>query len=537
MGHALTVEPDDRLAGVDAAMVLDQAPEGVAVIDGERRFVFVNPAAARLCGVERAQLLGSESPFPAPDGRGDPPPGHGEPVDTGEQLAVWFPHPGTYREFAYRLRPLADSGDAVVLFRDVTVARRHQRRLSAIASVASQVADQRSLRSTLDALAGEVFEADTLAAVQVLTVDPTGERFQVLGTAGFDSPPNFFDLLLECRDAGAELAIMKAFTTRRPVVMPHRYDVIMTDPAWAPLREHLRYPEWDWFASVPLIAGGKAVGVLNAYFEPGREVGQNTVDFLLAMAAQAAQAADYAALVERERAVAIQQERQRLARDLHDSAVQQVFSMGMQVETLSTLAGREGGVEHSFVHQVARELAQTTQVVLKDLRAMVTDLHPAPATDDGLPAAIGSLVESTRSRCELDIQVAVEDPERELRGLKGERCEDAYRVIAEALYNSIKHSEGSQVRIALTARRRGGRRWLRATVTDDGRGLAHTELTPESSEGGFGMTAMRERARRWGGNLTARSAPGEGTVVRLVLPLPENVPTGAVPVREQGGTE
>lgn len=512
------------LGGLDPSAVVEEAPEGLAVIDGEARFAMANRTAAQLCCVERAELLGSRSPF-----RNDA----DAPIDipgTGERLTVWDAGPGCRREFAYRIRPLTETGEAVVVFRDVTTDLQHQRRLSAIASVASRVAAQRSLGSALDELAGAVFEADALAAVQVLTVDSAGEGFQVMGTAGFDLRPDFFDLLLECREAGAELAIMEAFTTRRPVVVPHRYEVIMNDPAWQPLRECLRYPEWDWFASVPLMVGGKAVGVLNAFFAPGHEVDETALNFLLAMAAQAAQAADYAALVERERTVAIQQERQRLARDLHDSAVQQVFSMGMQVETLAALAGRSAGVEGSYVQQVAQELAGTTQVVLKDLRTMVTDLHPAQVPDGGLPTAVASLVEATRSRSALDISVAVDDPHRELDSLESERSEDAYRVIAEALHNSVKHSGGSRIAVALHTERRGARRRLNVRITDNGRGLPpRQETEPAPGGGGFGMTAMRERAWRWGGDLTTHSAPRQGTTVDLVLPLPDFVPTGFRP--------
>ncbi|GIH23994.1 hypothetical protein Aph01nite_23040 [Acrocarpospora phusangensis] len=539
----------------DAGALLERTPDGIAVIDPAGRFVQANPAAVRLC--EAAGVAGAASPFGADD------------AET-EGVTGWEPPSGTRREFAYRITRLTGRGDRLVVFQDVTESRRHQRRLAAIASAASRVAAKRSLSSTLDALANEVLEADALASVQILTVNSARERFQVvtpplpegsgfslsplevgdgqalpvsntrtisgrrlprrvgsavpsldlMGVAGFGEAANFFDLLLECAEAGAELRMIDAFTSRKPVVVPHRYDAVMSDPAWAPLRDLMRAPEWDWFASVPLLVHGEPVGILNAFYAPGQEIGGTTLDFLLAMADQAALAVHYASLLEREREVARREERQRLARDLHDSVVQHVFSMGMQVESLGMLSGRGSVVDSAYVMRVAGELGQISKAVLGDLRAMVTELHPTPSADQGLPAALAALAESTTARTGLDVRLSIIDPRHELDDLEPELREDAYRVIAEALHNSVKHSHGSVVTITAGLTGRRTRRRLTCEIADDGCGLAGLP----AEEGGFGMTAMRERADRWAGVLTTRSGPGEGTVVRLELPLPPSLP-------------
>ncbi|WP_327106967.1 sensor histidine kinase [Nonomuraea glycinis] len=501
---------------LDPGTLLEQTPDGLAVIDPAGRFVQANPAAVSLCGLDPAGVAGAASPFP-PAHAGD-----GE----AEAVAVWEPESGPRREFAFRVSTLAGRDERIVAFRDVTESRRHQRRLAAIASAASRVAAKRSLRSTLDALAKEVLEADALASVQILTVNSTSERFRVMGTAGFGQAENFFDLLLECLESGAELRMIDAFTTRKPVVVPHRYEAIMTDPVWEPLQEYMRYPEWDWFASVPLMVRGEPVGILNAYFAPGQEITKTALDFLLAIAEQASQAVDYAALLEREREVARREERQRLARDLHDSVVQNVFSMGMQVESLNMLSGRDTVVDSAYVMRVARELGHISKAVLTDLRAMVTDLHPTAHADQGLSESLLSLAESTMSRTGFDVRVSISDPHDDLDDLEAELQEDAYRVIAEALHNSVKHSHGSTVTIDLSLTRRGTQRWLTGEVTDDGRGLLTQEADVPADKGGFGMTAMKERANRWAGTLTTRSSSGKGTTVCLVLPLPPSLPTG-----------
>lgn len=507
---------------------LRDAPDGIAVIDRGGRFVAANPAAVALCGP--AYAVGGPSPFP-PVTRVEP-----ERADAGpavatsaeERLATWEAA-GERREFAYRESPLA-SGERVVVFRDVTGQRGRQRRLEAIASVAARVATGHSLERTLEALAAEVLAAEAIAAVQVLTVDDSGERFHVMGAAGFPSTPDFFDRLQACEDAGAELRIVEAFATRRPVVVPHRYASIMVDPAWTPVRDVMRDPPWDWFASLPMMVRDVPVGVLNAYFAPGVEVGPAALDFLQAMATQAAQAARYAALLDRERSVAAQEERQRLARDLHDSVVQRVFSMGMQAETLKMRAGREGldVVDAAVVQDAAGELAEAAGVVLKDLRAMVNDLHQAPFERQGLLDALDDLAHSVGARTGLDVRVGVDDPDRQLDALPADLADDAYRVIAEAVQNSLKHADGHEVRIHVQLSRRGAQRWLVAEVRDDGRGLPAGPPAP-GADGGFGMTTMRERARRWGGGVTVSSAPGAGTAVRLAMLVPVRVPTARRP--------
>ena len=402
---------------------------------------------------------------------------------------------------------------------------RRRRRLEAIASVAARVATGRSVESieaTLEAIAAEVLDADAVAAVQVLTVDETGERFQMMGTAGFERVPDFFERLQACEDAGAQLRIVEAYETRRPVVVPHRFASIMNDPAWLPVREAMRVPPWDWFASVPMLVHDSPVGVLNAYFDPGVEVGPAALDFLLAMAAQAAQAASYAALLDRERSVAAQEERQRLARDLHDSVVQRVFSMGMQAESLAMLAGRDG-IDAGRVAAVAHDLGEAAGIVLKDLRAMVSDLHHTPFERRRLGEALNDLARSAEARGGLEVRVAVEDPESRLDGLPADLADDAYRVVAEALQNAVKHADAHTVTIQVRLSRRGAQHWLVAEVRDDGRGLP---VGPRPcADGGFGMTAMRERARRWDGGVTLSSAPGAGTAVRLAMLVPVRVPT------------
>ena len=167
-----------------AAEVVAHAPEGLAVLDGEGRFVEANPAAVRLCGLAPGTVEGVRSPFP--------PPRETAARRSGELTVEWEPSPGARREFSYLLQEIPGRPRWVVTFRDVTADRLRQRRLAAIAKAASSVASKRSLVGTLEALAQEVVRTDSLAGVQILTVNSAGDRLHVMGAAGFGREADFF---------------------------------------------------------------------------------------------------------------------------------------------------------------------------------------------------------------------------------------------------------------------------------------------------------------------------------------------------------
>jgi signal transduction histidine kinase len=503
--------------GTTPAEMVEHAPEGLAVIDAEARFVEANPAAVLLCRLRPGAVAGVRSPFPAP--------GPDAPARSGESTVEWQPAPGDRREFAYRLNQVPGRQLWLVSFRDVSVSRQHQRRLAAIATAASSVASKRSLVGTLETLAREVARTDSLASVQVLTTNTAGDRLHVMGSAGFGRAPDFFDKLMECRALGARLVMLEALETRQPLVVADRYDAIQRDPAWAPLHELMRRPRWDWFASVPLLVRGQPVGILNAFFAPGQTVGETELDFLVAMAEQAAMAVDHAALLDRERDVARREERQKLARDLHDSVVQQVFSMMMQARSLGVLVERGLAPPPEKVAQVADDLSSSAEAVLADLRGMVVELRPATSTERGLVSALHSLVDTTRARTRLTVELQVRDDAQELDELDEDLLEDVYRIIAEALHNCVKHSGGTRVVIRLSVTAHGSRRRLLAEVTDDGHGLrGGTDHGSGPASGGLGTAVMQERAARWGGTARVYDLPSLGARMQLSLPLPASLP-------------
>lgn len=524
----MRVEPEEW-----GAVAVAHSPQGLAVVDGAGRFVAANAAAARLCGAPAADLIGRPSPFAGLGGTsgtsglsGLPGDGAVDAGDDAEEVVVEWPgRGGEPRAFACTSSPVPGTDRRVVAFRDVSDSRRQERRLAAMARAAFSVTAERSLASSLEAIAQEAQQAASLAGVQVLLATPAGARLHVMGSAGFGRIPDFFDRLLECQARGAKLEMVESLLSGRPSVIQHRFAAVMTDPAWEPLQEHLGATPWDAFASVPLRIRGRAVGVLNAFFAPGQEVGDAELSFLLAMADQAAVAVDHAELLQRRTDEARREERQKLARDLHDSVVQQVFSMMMQAGSLGVLARRGMPPSAEKLAAIAEDLGGAAAAALADLRGMVVELRPAVPTGTSLPTALRSLLEASSARSALLCDLRVDDADGDLPTLDAELAEDVYRVVSEAVHNTVKHAAATHldVVVAVAATPRGPQ--LAVDVVDDGRGAAvprnardpRPEVSPGS--GGYGMTAMRERAHRWGGRVDVEAADGGGTRVRMRVPL------------------
>jgi signal transduction histidine kinase len=122
----------------------------------------------------------------------------------------------------------------------------------------------------------------------------------------------------------------------------------------------------------------------------------------------------------------------------------------------------------------------------------------------------------------------VDDPAQELSQLDVDLLEDVYRIVAEALHNSVKHARATRVGIQLAVTSHGSRRRLLAEVSDDGCGLGgSSDSASGPASSGLGMTVMQERAARWGGVVRVRDVPSGGARMQLTLPLLTSLPAAS----------
>jgi signal transduction histidine kinase len=209
--------------------------------------------------------------------------------------------------------------------------------------------------------------------------------------------------------------------------------------------------------------------------------------------------AENARLHERARQAAILEERQRLSRELHDSVTQALYGVSLYAEAASRAltAGDTAPVASNL-----REIRETTQEALDEMRLLLFELRPPLLEERGLFGALQSRLGAVEARAGLMTDLHGEESVR----LSPETEQELYRLAQEALNNVLKHAHARQVTVRLDVA--GDRAILE--VADDGVGF-EPELR---NGGGFGLHGMRERAERLGGTLEVESAPGTGTRVR-----------------------
>jgi signal transduction histidine kinase len=211
----------------------------------------------------------------------------------------------------------------------------------------------------------------------------------------------------------------------------------------------------------------------------------------------------------REQSAAIEQlatarERNRLARDLHDTLAHSLAGLVVQTEAIDTLIDSEPAAVRSELAK-ARSLAQAG---LKEARQAIVDLRTNPVDDLGLARALERAANDFGDRTGVQIDLHIAEPAESISNDTGAQI---LRIAQEALNNIEQHAGAKHVSVSLSQQSDK----LRLEITDDGRGFTDDEVTDER----FGLTGMRERAEMIGGELKVVSQIGQGTKVSLLLSL------------------
>ncbi len=273
--------------------------------------------------------------------------------------------------------------------------------------------------------------------------------------------------------------------------------------------------------SVPVVSrDGALIGVFNVHSRERRDFTDADVAFLRLTASLIAGAIEHAnlfrALAEQEaeleslvrRTIEIQEEeRRRVATEIHDGLTQQLVSVWYRLQAVS----RSLRIEPD---RAERELAAASSLVddaLDEARAAIYNLRPSVLDDLGLGPSLRTL-----ALRQLEGQVVVELDVQDVTGLPPHHEVALYRIAQEAVTNVRKHADASAVRVWLADRGEE----VALGVRDDGRGFETHGSVPRPATS-FGLTGMRERVALIGGTLEIRSAPGEGTDLEVRIPKAE----------------
>ncbi len=257
--------------------------------------------------------------------------------------------------------------------------------------------------------------------------------------------------------------------------------------------------------SVALAAKGERYGVLTLYSRRPRVYGAEEVDLARAFADQSALAIENARLREAAQQVAALEERQRLARELHDAVTQSLFSASLIADVLPRIW------ERNQVEGQKRliELGQLTRGALAEMRTLLLELRPSAVTQVPLEDLLRQQAETIAGHARLQVTVAAEGA---ARTLPPDVHVALYRLAQEALNNVAKHADAEHAAVQLA--------WtpgqVALAIQDDGHGFDSTVARP----GHLGLDIMRERAGAIGALLHVDSRKGQGTCVRIAWPAP-----------------
>jgi signal transduction histidine kinase len=291
---------------------------------------------------------------------------------------------------------------------------------------------------------------------------------------------------------------------------PQRLDDITADPrfGWWP-RAH---PTLTAFLGVPIrdcdeILGALFLGNTSPPGE-GRGFTEQDEELLTVLAAHAAIALTHARLYERERELAIVEERTRLARELHDAVAQKLFALRLTAEAAGGLVEADPQRARAHLGQISALAGEAAE----ELRVAVGELRPAELDEDGLAQAMRKQIDVIDRAHQTRGGPRVTFQEQPISALPPAHEQVVLRVAQEALHNALRHAEAKRIELSLGPLPRGG---AVLTVIDDGSGF---DVATGSAERGLGLVSMRERADSVGGRVQVTSAPGQGTTVRLEVP-------------------
>lgn len=278
-----------------------------------------------------------------------------------------------------------------------------------------------------------------------------------------------------------------------------------------PVSEHFYRRTRSWMG-VPLMYKDNMVGMMRVdnaqpdFFTPER------VNLLSAIGSQTAMAIVHARLFSQAKEMAVQLERERLARELHDAVTQTLFAANMTAQTVPSLIEANPEAARAAIEDVI----DLNQTALGELRMLMFELRPASIDKVTLIQLLQQLVQTMSGRISGDLRLVFEPDEKTLANrikISSDTKLAFYRVAQEAMSNVTRHSNASNVTITLS-RKEGSAPILNLIIEDDGAGFD----TSQDAPGHFGLVNMRERVQSLNGDITIHSEKGKGTRVSVSAP-------------------
>ncbi|MBN1874555.1 MAG: PAS domain-containing protein [Anaerolineae bacterium] len=257
--------------------------------------------------------------------------------------------------------------------------------------------------------------------------------------------------------------------------------------------------------AVPLLVKGEIYGGLMLCYPTPRQIAEEEIELVTILADQVALAIENARLRAEVQQAAVLAERSRLARDLHDSVTQALYSIMLYAEAtnLAMAAGKQAVATKNLL-----ELRNMAHEAMLDMRVLIFELHPPVLEEEGLVAALQARLAAVEARAGLRAEVEVEGERRLPLRIE----EELFWIAQEALNNAAKHSKAEIV----TVRLHFDEQSVRLTVQDNGKGF---DTVQARQGGGMGMRGIEERVQRIHGKLEIISSQEVGTTLSVVVDM------------------
>jgi signal transduction histidine kinase len=274
---------------------------------------------------------------------------------------------------------------------------------------------------------------------------------------------------------------------------------VQNDPLWS---HHLQQGWRHSFVGVPILLQERVIGYINLYSASFSYYSEVDAERLTAFAGQAAVAIQNARLHQEVQNVATIQERQRLARELHDSVTQALFSSTVMADS----ALRQWDINPDKAQGLLKQVLNLTSAALAEMRILLLELRPQALVQVTLNQLIEQLARALQGRRQIEVNLKNET----LPPLPSDVKLALYRVLQEVTNNIIKHSDANKVDIII----QNLENEMKILVSDNGHGFDIDKRSPNS----LGLGIMRERAEMVGAELDINSATGQGTQVIITWP-------------------
>jgi signal transduction histidine kinase/streptogramin lyase len=298
--------------------------------------------------------------------------------------------------------------------------------------------------------------------------------------------------------ARGEGIVGKVLETGEPVIVP---DMVVEDLR-PDLREAIIEEGVHSFVHLPIKVDGRVVAVFNIGFTKPNAVNEDIIRLFTALVQRASLSIANMQLFEQTRDLAVMEERNRLARDLHDSAKQKAFAALAQLGTANGIFNRN----QSNIKPHLVEAENLVYEVIQELSFLIQEIYPMALQAKGLPTSLREYIFEWENRTDVPIDLDI----RDARPLELKTEQAIYRIIQETLANIARHSRATRGDVSLIYRPDA----LEVTIADNGVGFEVSQ-----KNGGMGLRSIRERVGSIRGAIQIQSAPGAGTRVLIQIPF------------------